>query len=126
MRVEVQPETEVRLGRAGPRDLAGDRQINREDEHARRVILVDLLPEHHALRPLRDDAQDRPRHGVYQLRVRSRGASGVQTGEVQLKATVVRGVSADQTGQPAHVRFARRKQREIRGCMGVRVSHCGV
>src|SRR5262249_2920895 len=103
VRVEVQPETEVRLGVAGSRNLAGDWQINGEDEHSRRVIFIDLLAEHHALRPLRDDAQGWARHGMYQVRVRSREANGVQTRDAQLKATVVRGVSADQSGQPDHV-----------------------
>ena len=76
VRVEIQPEREVRLGGAGFRDLASHWQIHGEHQHPGRVVLIDLLPQQHAFRALRDDAQGGSRHGMHQLRVRFSSAPG--------------------------------------------------
>ena len=68
--VEIQPESEERLGEACSRDLGRHRQINGESDHTRLIVLIDLRPQHHALCPLRDDTQDWLPHGMNQFPVR--------------------------------------------------------
>ena len=69
--VEIEPEAEERLCAARARDLRGHGQVDREGDHARRVVLVGLPPHHHPLRALRDDAQGGPLQPMDELRVRS-------------------------------------------------------
>lgn len=57
VRVKVQPETRVRLRIARLRHLGGNRKSDREHQHARRIVFVDLFSNDHALRSLHDDAQ---------------------------------------------------------------------
>jgi hypothetical protein len=44
--------------------------IEKHRHGAGRVVLIDLLPQQHVFRSLRDDAQDGALHGMHQLRVR--------------------------------------------------------
>ena len=56
-RVEVQLKRKIRFGITGLRDLGGDGESNREDDYARGVVLVGLLPHDNGLRTLGDDTQ---------------------------------------------------------------------
>ena len=56
-RVEVQLKRKIRFGITSLRDLGGDGESNQEDDHARGVVLIDLLPHDNGLRTLGDDTQ---------------------------------------------------------------------
>ena len=62
--IQIQLEAEIRIPPAGARHLAGDRQIDGEDEHARGIVLEHLAAEHHDLGTLRHDAEGRAQRGV--------------------------------------------------------------
>ena len=62
--IQIQDEAEIRILSAGPSHLAGDRQIHREDQQMRGIVLEHLAAEHDHLRTLRRDAQGRAQRGV--------------------------------------------------------------
>ena len=55
-RIQVQLEAQKRIPLTGARQLAGDRQVYREDEHARGIVLEHLTAKHYDLGTLRHDA----------------------------------------------------------------------
>ena len=58
--IQVQLEAEKRIPPAGASHLAGDRQIDGEDEHARGIVFEHFAAEHHDLGTLRHDARHGP------------------------------------------------------------------
>ena len=98
--IEVERKAGVRLGGGRSGHLRGDRHIDRENDSARRVVVVDLGPHHDALRPLRDDAQSRALHAVHELAVGSRAANHVHPGDAELENAVVGCIGLDQAGYP--------------------------
>ena len=55
--VQVQPEAEKRVSLARSSHLAGDREIDREDEHARGIVFEHFTAQHHDLGALRHDTK---------------------------------------------------------------------
>ena len=68
------------------------------------IVFVDVAPQYHALRTLRDDAKGRLLDPMDQFRGRSRAANDVEPGNAQLEAAVVRRVGLEQVGQSGHIR----------------------
>ncbi len=97
--VQVQPDTEKGLVQSGLGDLGSHRDIDGVNKHPGRVVLVDLLPEHHPLRPLGDQAQRRAQHAVHQFLVDFRGLRDMHARQAQLEAAIVGGVGLEQVGE---------------------------
>ena len=70
-RIQIQPEAEKRIPLTRARQLAGDGQVDREDQHARGIVLEHFTAQHHDLGALRHDAQRRPEGGMHRLRSHS-------------------------------------------------------
>ncbi len=93
-RIQIQPEAEKRIPPTGASHLAGDRQINREDEHARGVVLEHFATKHHDLGTLRHDAQRGPQCGVNGLGRYACTAQRICPRKPKRKHPVVRSVRA--------------------------------
>src|SRR5215475_9748128 len=92
---------------AGPRYLGSDRQRDREHEHARRVVLVDVLAHGDALCSLGADTQQWHAQGMEAVRVDSRVAAGVHTRDSQLENIIVRRIGRKQLPELDYIWVAR-------------------
>ena len=99
VRIEVELERQERLALARPDDLTGDGQIDGVRDHARRVVGVDLAPEHDDLRALRHDAEGRRDRRPHHLGVGLGASDHVETGHAERERPVVRRVRSKQPRQ---------------------------
>ncbi len=103
-RVEIEPQTEERVSVTGFCNLCCDRECDGEDEHARGVVLEDVLADDYGLGALGNDAERWNLESVNAIRVDPRVTADEQARDAHFEAAVVRGVGSDAAGELGQLR----------------------
>jgi hypothetical protein len=118
-KIQVQLEAEKGLPSARSSHVPGDRQIDREDQHARGIVLEHFAAKHDGLGTLSHHAERRPLRRVNGLLRHPRSAQGIGSREAKRKHPIVPGILRDQVGQSSQGHGPRGREAEVvKRCAG--------